>query len=66
MTVAELITALRAMPQDMPVGYVNDCADNGREFIEFHPSDIQVRAGSYWRTNGDSCKYPTAGVVVLG
>lgn len=37
MTVSELIAALQKLPPDLPVGYVNDCADNGSTFMEPGP-----------------------------
>ena len=62
MTVAELIEALRAMPQDMQVGYVNRCADDGAELLTV--DCVEVKAGK--RMGYGSCDYPDAGIVVLG
>jgi hypothetical protein len=46
-TVAELIEALRKMPPALPVGYVNDCADNGRCFVVIDRAEKDKRI--VWR-----------------
>jgi hypothetical protein len=48
MTVAELIEALRAMPQDAPVGYVNQCADDGNYWVPIDCAENQGR-GNWMR-----------------
>lgn len=42
MNVRELIELLRALPPDMPVGYVNQCADDGNYFV---PIDSATKSG---------------------
>ena len=43
MKVKELIAILQVLPPDLPVGYVNCCADDGREFSPVN--EARVRDG---------------------
>jgi len=42
MTVAELMDLLRTLPPDLPVGFVNQCADDGNYFV---PIDCATKNG---------------------
>lgn len=42
MTVAELIEHLKTLPQDAPVGYINQCADDGNYWV---PIDCAAKQG---------------------
>jgi hypothetical protein len=39
-TVAELIEELRTLPPDLPVGYVNECADDGARFVSVECPEV--------------------------
>lgn len=42
MTVRELIDLLGTFPPEMPVGYVNDCADDGRIFMLVEGASVDI------------------------
>ncbi len=43
MTVAELIALLQLLPQDSPVGFVNQCADDGNYWVPIDSAEKQGR-----------------------
>lgn len=47
MTAAQLMALLATMPPDLPVGFVNECADEGRDFIEITEARHKARGVSY-------------------
>jgi hypothetical protein len=40
MTVAELIKLLTTFQPDIPVGYINRCADDGTDFVSIDSADV--------------------------
>lgn len=63
MTVAELIAALQEMPQDLPVGYVNTCADEGVYWVGDLRPEVQTGTGDALSQFPDGL--PRGRVVVL-
>lgn len=61
MKVHELIKLLQTMPQDKDVGYVNNCADDGREFVFIDEANERANRETWY----GGCTYPDKGVVVL-
>jgi len=62
MNVAELIALLGTLPQDMPVGYLNECAENGTDFITVDFAEIKSQA-TYGGHGPEGL--PKTGAVVL-
>lgn len=61
MTVAELIEALRTLPQDLPVIYFNECADDGMRSVSVDTAEVQTRQHWMRAPNG----MPAECVVLL-
>lgn len=60
-TVADLIELLKDMPQDMAVGYVNVCADEGTYVVTIDSADVFKDDGRKYAYP----RYPKEGIVVL-
>lgn len=67
MTAAQLIALLATMPPDLPVGFVNECADDGATFVEVTEIRHKSRSVSYSGYNHAPQEFPRgeAGALVL-